>query len=257
MPLIFLAAIFSLVLCSPSAGAAQGFVINFKEHAYTIYQVNLERDKLELVSRSEDGTRIRNPGTLESIAARTGKRLKFATNSGIFDTSFSPLGLYIEAGRQIAPLNTRDGTGNFYIKPNGVFYVKGDQASVLATEKYDSKIAPDLASQSGPLLVDDGTINPIFNQYSANELVRSGVGVETPSKVLFAISNEPVTFYEFAALFKEQLKCRSALYLDGVISVMYVADLDRRQTSGNFAAMFAVFEKAGTSRLLSLRSARP
>ena len=128
------------------------------------------------------------------------------------------------------------------MKPNGVFFTQGTQASVVATDKFKSQSAINNASQSGPLLIDDGSINSQFNPRSTNRLIRSGVGVEGQSKVFFAISNEPVNFYDFALFFRDRLKCRSALYLDGVISVMYAEDVERKQTSGDFAAMFAVFE---------------
>jgi len=45
--------------------------------------------------------------------------------------------------------------------------------------------------------------------------------------VRFAISDEPVTFYEFASLFRDRLKCPEALFLDGSISSLYAPALER------------------------------
>jgi uncharacterized protein YigE (DUF2233 family) len=39
---------------------------------------------------------------------------------------------------------------------------------------------------------------------------------------VFAVSEAPVNFHTFARLFKEELGCRNALYLDGTISQFYV-----------------------------------
>jgi uncharacterized protein YigE (DUF2233 family) len=128
------------------------------------------------------------------------------------------------------------------MKPNGVFLIKGATASIVDTNLFDPNSAADYAAQSGPLLLLAGSINHSFNQNSNNRLLRSGVGVRGDSEVIFAIANHPVTFYEFARFFRDELGCGSALYLDGVISVMYAPDIGREQVSGNFAAMFAIFD---------------
>jgi uncharacterized protein YigE (DUF2233 family) len=44
-------------------------------------------------------------------------------NAGMYHEDFSPVGLYVEDGKEIAPLNTADAPGNFFMKPNGVFFV--------------------------------------------------------------------------------------------------------------------------------------
>jgi len=168
----------------------------------------------------------------------------FATNAGIFDKSFVALGLHVENQRKLVSLNTNDGQGNFYLKPNGVFYISGQMGSIVDTNDFNLSMSVDYATQSGPLLMDAGNINSSFDPNSKNRLVRSGVGVHGTSEIFFAISDEPVSFHEFASMFKDGLGCKSALYLDGVISVMYAKDLGREQTTGNFAAMFAVFDEA-------------
>jgi uncharacterized protein YigE (DUF2233 family) len=176
------------------------------------------------------------------MGEKRGKRLIFATNAGIFTTSIVPLGLYVEQGKHIVPLNTDNGSGNFYMKPNGVFSITGDKGAIVSTQAFSTSSRVDYATQSGPILLERGAMNSVFNPHSTNRLVRSGVGIRGESEVYFAISNEPVSFYEFALLFRDGLGCTSALYLDGVISAMYAADLGRDQTSGHFAAMFALFE---------------
>ena len=222
--------------------AAEGFTTSHEGKSFTTYRVDLRHQHLELWSKDDAGARVRNAKVLKGIAEKQGKRLIFATNAGIFSMWFVPLGLHIERGQQTVPLNTDSGAGNFYMKPNGVFSIMGHRGSIVATEAFNASSPLEYATQSGPLLVQRGTITSSFNPHSENRLVRSGVGIRGESEVFFAIANEPVSFYEFASLFRDRLGCSSALYLDGVISAMYAADIGREQTSGDFAAMFALFE---------------
>jgi uncharacterized protein YigE (DUF2233 family) len=65
------------------------------------------------------------------------------------------------------------------------------------------------------------------------------VGVQSSDRVVFAISREPVTFFEFATLFLDRLGCPNALYLDGEISRFYIPGRPDQQ-DGEFAGMLAV-----------------
>ena len=71
------------------------------------------------------------------------------------------------------------------------------------------------------LLVRGGRVHPAFNVRSESRLRRNGVGVASPETVIFAVSEDPVNFYEFATLFRDELHCPDALYLDGVISSLH------------------------------------
>jgi uncharacterized protein YigE (DUF2233 family) len=99
------------------------------------------------------------------------------------------------------------------------------------------------ATQSGPLLVLDGKINAQLNPRSLNRNIRSGVGVLDRETAIFAISREPVTFYEFADLFIQMLKCPNALYLDGAISKMYLPEIGRMEADGDFAGIIGIEEQ--------------
>jgi uncharacterized protein YigE (DUF2233 family) len=48
----------------------------------------------------------------------------------------SPVGLYVEEGRELVRVNTSAGPGNFHMRPNGVFYVTGEVAGVLETRSF-------------------------------------------------------------------------------------------------------------------------
>lgn len=167
----------------------------------------------------------------------------FATNAGIFTPGMAPGGLYVESGEAKVPINRNDGEGNFHLKPNGVFFIDADGAHVLDTERIDEVTIKKMktATQSGPLLAGDGKIHPEFRRDSENKKVRSGVGVNSPSDVYFALSKEAVNFHHLARLFAERLECNDALYLDGVISRFWMPDKPEFQGGiEQFAAMLVV-----------------
>ncbi len=83
------------------------------------------------------------------------------------------------------------------------------------------------ATQSGPLLLRAGQINPNVNPRGVSRLIRNGVGVVSTDEVAFAISDDPVSFYEFALLFRDRLNCLDALYLDGNVSSLFAPVLGR------------------------------
>ena len=62
-------------------------------------------------------------------------------------------------------------------------------------------------------------------------------------QVVFAISNEPVTFYEFASLFRDALHCDNALFLDGSVSALYAPNLGRNDFTLPMGPMVGVVAK--------------
>lgn len=158
---------------------------------------------------------------LEPLLARLegeGREVLAATNAGIFDTEGAPLGLFVGQG-QAHPLNTLDGEGNFYLKPNGVFSVDDSGAHVVSTA--DFQATPRLATQSGPLLLLGGQVHPEFRPESPNRLLRSGICASEPWRVHLALSVTEVRFHDMATFFRDRLHCADALYLDGVISFLH------------------------------------
>jgi uncharacterized protein YigE (DUF2233 family) len=198
--------------------------------AFTVCTVDLRRQRLRLFWLQEDG---RPYGALGTLAEKQGGRLAFAMNAGMYDKEQAPVGLYVEDGREMKRVSTADGPGNFHLKPNGVFWVKGDKAGVLDTGHYlRAKIRPDFATQSGPMLVIDGQIHPKISTDGPSQKIRNGVGVQEDGRVaVFAISEHPVTFGAFARLFRDDLGCRDALFLDGTVSSLYAPNLSRSDIS--------------------------
>ena len=144
-------------------------------------------------------------------------------------------------------------TPNFYLLPNGVFFIRPDGTAAVMSTSFYAKAGekPRLATQSGPLLLAAGKIHPVFQENSTSRLLRNGVGVDSKGRVVLACSvREPgkgrINLHGFASLFRDKLDCRAALYLDGDISEMYVrGETGTRPPKTNFfAGILAVTEEA-------------
>jgi uncharacterized protein YigE (DUF2233 family) len=194
--------------------------------SYTICTIDLRQQQIRLFWRGADGEVI---GSFERLRSTPeGNKLIFAMNAGMYDESRSPVGLYVENGRELKKANTASGPGNFHLKPNGVFFVSDRTAGVLETSRYLKEgVNADYATQSGPMLVINGRIHPKIAENGPSRKIRNGVGVRNKTTVVFAISEQPVTFGAFARLFKGELGCSNALFLDGSISSLYAPSLGR------------------------------
>ena len=240
--LVFLASTFFLtapranaVASAPSSAASTAAVFADKSLASDDYQtvvLDLHKIDLKLYWMKDAKTSF---STLFAVREFLGQPFVMATNSGIYDKQFRPLGLHVERGHELRPLNQAKGSGgNFSMKPNGVFYLDSSGAHVVETSEYPAKkgAAPGgilEATQSGPLLLRDGKMNPQFTEGSANKKLRSGVGVDDDGKVVFAISKGIVSFADFAQFFKKTMHCQNALYLDGTISVLETSERKRAE----------------------------
>ena len=197
--------------------------------SYTACSIDVQKQKLGLFNINPEGRPYGDFSSLIDKLSSENKTLTFAMNAGMFDQNLKAIGLYVENGKQLKKLNRRNGSGNFHMKPNGVFYVKGEKSGVLDTEAFaKSGIKPDLASQSGPMLVIKGDIHPKISASGTSSKVRNGVGRVNDHTLVFVISNEPVTFHEFARLFQGELACDYALFLDGSISALFSSELGRQ-----------------------------
>lgn len=158
-------------------------------------------------------------------------KVVFAMNAGAYDENQHPIGLYIEDGKKIKPLNPGRDKSNFSTKPNGVFYVTNDGiAGIAVTEKF-SPTNVKYANQSGPMLVIDGDISHSVKQKTTSYYIRNGVGILKDGTVIFAISKKKVTMKEFAEYFVS-IGSVSALYWDGGVSQAYPFKTNDRQHFG-------------------------
>ena len=153
------------------------------------------------------------------------------TNGGMYTPNYEAQGLLIENYKEIRKIDTlkpeNKANLNFYLEPNGVFYIDSNGFNVLKTAVYKNSFTnkmkmPQFATQSGPMLLFDGTRNRNFKNGSQNLNIRSGVGLINKDKIVFIISDTKVNFYDFTSVFDDIFNCKNALYLDGAISKMYI-----------------------------------
>ena len=154
--------------------------------------------------------------------------LMFAMNAGMYHDDLSPVGYFAEYGKVLKPAVTGEGWGNFHLLPNGVFLMKDGKASVMEAKAFVARgVVPDFGTQSGPMLVIDGKLHPRFLPDSDSFKIRNGIGVDWQGRVHMVVSRVPVRFYDFAIFFRDQLQCANALYLDGTISSVFIAEDNR------------------------------
>jgi uncharacterized protein YigE (DUF2233 family) len=220
------AALFWLATAVASEAACTAIVS--QNQNFTACSAASDAATLEVFNLTSEGEPYRYLATLSQDLAVQGRHLLFAMNAGMYDENQRPIGLYVEDGKQSKKLNRRSGSGNFHLKPNGVFYVKDGRAAVMETEAFTkSNIKPDFATQSGPMLVINGAIHPKFSPTGTSRKLRNGVGVDAAGTVTFVISETAVTFWEFATLFKDELKSENALFFDGSVSSLYAPEINR------------------------------
>lgn len=216
----------------------------------TFRVVTLEARQVELVWKDAKGEPFANFDKVQAQYKAQGKQVKFLMNAGIYEPGSVPSGMHVENGAVLRPMNMKDGEGNFFLKPNGVFgLVRGEpgkafieESGVFAEREKRQARGLVFAMQGGPMLLRGGSRHPKFTDGSPNKKLRNGVGVDATGKVVFAITaaGEEVNFWDFAGLFLK-LGCKDALFLDGDISQMAV-NPDQPVASNRFAAMFVVAE---------------
>lgn len=230
-----------LALLLSSALAQLCREVEHRGSQYSVCTVDTRTHSLRLFWQDAKGQAIGSFYRLSELLAQQNQTLLFAMNAGMYNDLLEPIGLYIENGRQLRPVNLRDGPGNFHLKPNGVFFV-GKRVGILESAEFArQKPGADFATQSGPMLVVGGKIHPSFDPKSSSFKVRGGVGIKDAWTAVFVLSRRPVNFYSFALLFRDKLGCANALYLDGSISALYSPELER--TGNNlfaFGPMIAV-----------------
>jgi len=226
--------------------APQGLqAVSFRSANYWIRTIDPRKEDLRLYLNDDKGNPLRDFTSLEKFVQGKSERLVFAANAGMFEPSGLPVGLLVQNGEQQSPLNLSEGTGNFYLKPNGVFLInEKHEGLIVESSAYTALLSPAIwATQSGPLLVQRGDIHPDFIEDSKNKKIRSGVGIRKDGVIVFALSKEEITFYEFASFFLTKLKCPDALFLDGGLSAFYVPGMMEKPGQHFFGPMFGLVEK--------------
>jgi uncharacterized protein YigE (DUF2233 family) len=257
--LLSVLALLILLGATPTAGqgtAAPCESQSFEGSNYVVCSVDPKGQELRLFWKDAAGRPYRHFSDIAEAVAGEGERLVLAVNAGMYDEAFAPIGLYVEEGRELRALNATKMTGspgqvpNFYKRPNGVFLIDGTGAGILTTDAYREMGGEGarLATQSGPMLVIGGKLHPALIPGSSDRTRRSGVGVCASGTVRFAISEGSVNFHDFARLFRDELKCPDALFLDGGRGVgLYEPGLGRNDWSwhGGYGPIFGLVERPG------------
>lgn len=173
------------------------------------------------------------------------KNIEMITNGGMFENTMLPVGLLVLDKKIEKEINlgAERPNSNFFMRPNGVFYIQKDSVFVINTNDYVlKKPHPDYATQSGPMLVDNGQRHKEFKYKSQNVYNRSGVGILPNNRAVFIISeNQNTNFFDFSSIFMDIFSCKNALYLDGAISEMYLKNQENSIIrGGSFGSLIYV-----------------
>ena len=213
----------------------------YSEINYNVVEVH-DLTKLRLLLNERGSSTPLDYFSQIPMELKTCERMTFAMNAGMFHYTYRPVGLYIERRKKLFPLNRLRGWGNFYLEPNGVLAWNAKQAVIVSTAEYaKSKFKADYATQSGPMLVLNRQINPIFMTDSTSLRIRNAVGIKD-QVLYFVITEQAVNFYELASFMQADLGVEQALYLDGSISAVYLAEKSINTQSSPFGPMLAYIE---------------
>jgi uncharacterized protein YigE (DUF2233 family) len=228
-------------------GFAQGKSCSTVDHdseRYIVCTVDLRVQRLELFWRAPNGEPFGSLSSLNRHLQGRGDKPLFSMNAGMYHSELDPVGLYVENGRERVKASTTNGPGNFHLKPNGVFFIANGKAGVMETGQFLRRVAkPEIATQSGPMLVINNKLHPKFPSEGVSRKIRNGVGVKNGDTVVFAISEGSVTFTAFAKLFRDRLETPNALFLDGSVSSVTAPGIERTGFR-SLGPMIAAFERS-------------
>ena len=180
-----------------------------------------EHHRITTALAGDDGTNFRS---LSAFAkSRDRLTIAFAVNAGMFDDAGNPIGYFVQSSDRKHELNTADGPGNFHMKPNGVFYGTGDHWAIRTADDFKANVTdrPDFGTQSGPMLVVNGKLHPEITQDGPSRAIRNAVGIDGEGRAHFVISSAPISFGKLARFYRDELKVKNALYLDGSVSQLW------------------------------------
>lgn len=238
MKKIVFTALLGILILVTSFGLIKQPLSQTNESKILYYIIDPLCQELQLYWKDKNENNYKNFQNLKLALDLQNKELVFAMNGGMYNKDLSPQGLYIENGITKATIDTiKNGYGNFYLQPNGVFYMtKENKPFICPTSQFNFDSNIKYATQSGPMLLIEGKIHLKFNQGSPNIHIRNGVGILPNGNLLFAMSKEKINFYDFASYFKQK-GCKNALYLDGFVSRTYLPSEQWEQLDGTFGVI--------------------
>ncbi|MFM9987509.1 phosphodiester glycosidase family protein [Flavobacterium sp.] len=233
--------LFLLIVTTTSFGFFhQSRKSEINDERFISYCANPKKQNIEFYLKNESNENFKNAENLKLWLKVKNKELLFATNAGMYKKDHSPQGLYIENKIEKVKIDTTSGNGNFYLKPNGVFYITTNKKPFICkSNEFVNNGNIKFATQSGPMLVINGEIHSAFKKESTNYNIRNGVGILPNDEIIFAMSKKEINFYEFAEYFKK-IGCKNALYLDGFVSRTYLPEKKWEQVDGDFGVIIGI-----------------
>ncbi len=194
-----------------------------------------------LAPRSGDGA-----GTLAAWTKdKDADSVAFAMNGGMYGDDLRAVGYFVRKGERLRELDRGNGDGNFYLKPNGVFFGTGGTWRILTADRFYSTVKdrPQFGTQSGPMLIIDGKLHPEIAENGPSKAIRNGVGVAEDGKAHFVMSQAPLSFGQLARFFRDELEVANALYLDGGPASNLWDPATGRQDKGRVGPILVVSKK--------------
>jgi len=195
--------------------------VTFEDTPLTHCIADPESHRIRTAQAGEDGLPY---GSLTSFAASADhETVAFAVTGGAFGDDLRAIGYYVEDGERLSELDRGEGDGNFYLKPNGVFFGGDGTWRVLATDTFFATIRdrPRFGTQSGPMLVVDGELHPKFEEDGPSRTIRNAVGIDADGRAHFVIADAPISFGRTARFFRDELKTPQALLLASNSSALW------------------------------------
>ena len=218
--------------------------VSIETKGFQYLKLVTEPENIRIICKDQNDKLVRTfPKAIAYLTAQDEKP-EILMSGAIFEPDGQPAGLLIQNGKQLFPLNRKTGKGNFYLQPNGVLLISAHRAIIAPTTQCKQPMleACTYATQSGPLLLIGGSINPAFDPDSNWQLHRHGVGILENGKLIFLMTDLKMpkrpNLYEFATTFK-YFGCKWALFLDGDLCLMRWKK-DMLRPSNHFGSVIAV-----------------
>jgi uncharacterized protein YigE (DUF2233 family) len=239
----FLAAFLAFFAAAGAWSKAPCETRGFEGGRFTVCAYDPNTDKIAMAWRTPDGARLLGFSGLKAMLGPGAERVRFAVNAGMFHEDGAPVGLFVANGARETSLNLKKGPGNFHMLPNGVFWI--DHAGRTRVETggrfAERNAKPVLAAQSGPMVLIAGKLHPRFQNDGPSRLIRNGVGAAPDGGAIFVISETPVSFGKFARFFRDEMRVRDALYLDGSVSSLWEPGRNRMDVRAPLGPLIWVY----------------
>jgi uncharacterized protein YigE (DUF2233 family) len=183
------------------------------------YTVNPQRERIAMYWKNADGEAF---GSLRALLADIDRdgRVQMAMNGGIYAKTTRRWGCISTRACRRLRLTALPAAATFLSVPAGCFICRA-KAKIVSIDKFKPSSTIAYAVQSGPMLIENGTINWRLKPSASSRKLRNGVGITRQGQVIFMLSDRETNFYDFACYAQSTLNVRQMLYLDGTISKMY------------------------------------